>query len=125
MVYVYRLKGLDEEWQQTRLNQAEYADLPIGRYAFEVKAVDRDLNYSATPAVVHIRISPPYERIAAYSSLGLALIIIIWQSGRVLRRDRRLAQQNRELGVQANQLAGAPETQPRRRIGRSRSSWPT
>ncbi len=51
MAYVYRLRGFEEEWQVTRDEYVEYGALPQGDYTFEVKAVDRDLNYSAPVAV--------------------------------------------------------------------------
>ena len=56
LAYVYRLEGYDEVWRQTRKNQVEYTDLPVGKYAFQVKAVDRDLNYSEEPATVDIEV---------------------------------------------------------------------
>ena len=47
MLYVYRLKGYDSDWQPaTQEMRASYRDLPLGDYTFQVKAVDRDLNYS-------------------------------------------------------------------------------
>ena len=56
IVYVYRLNGYDTEWRQTRQQQVEYTDLPAGDYVFEVKAVDRDLNYSEEPARVAVEV---------------------------------------------------------------------
>lgn len=55
IIYLYRLTGRDSTWQQTRERRVEYHDLPLGRYAFEVRAVDRDLNYSE-PTAVGLRI---------------------------------------------------------------------
>ena len=47
MLYIYRLKGYDPEWQPaTRNRRAYYRDLPAGDYIFQVRAVDRDLNDS-------------------------------------------------------------------------------
>ena len=47
MLYVYRLNGYDADWQPaTRKMRAFYRDLPPGDYTFQVKARDRDLNYS-------------------------------------------------------------------------------
>jgi DNA-binding NtrC family response regulator/ligand-binding sensor domain-containing protein len=57
LVYLYRLQGHHEQWRQTRANRIEYQDLPLGDYCFEVRAVDRDLNYSET-AVVQITVTP-------------------------------------------------------------------
>ena len=56
LAYVYRLKGFEDEWQVTRHEQVEYAALPVGEYIFEVKAVDRDLNYSKKPATVALKV---------------------------------------------------------------------
>jgi streptogramin lyase len=55
MVYLYRLQGYQEEWKQTRQRRVEYHDLPPNQYQFQVKAVDRDLNYSE-PATVDLEI---------------------------------------------------------------------
>ena len=47
MLYVYRLNGYDADWQLvTRRMRAFYRDLPPGDYTFQVRAIDRDLNYS-------------------------------------------------------------------------------
>ena len=56
MVYLYRLKGYNEEWQQTRANRVEYTALPVGQYEFQVKAVDRDLNYTEESATVSVEV---------------------------------------------------------------------
>ena len=47
MLYVYRLQGYDPDWcPATRALRACYQDLPPGDYTFQVRAIDRDLNYS-------------------------------------------------------------------------------
>ncbi len=47
MLYVYRLKGYDTDWQPaTRDMSVRYRNLPQGDYTFQVRAIDRDLNYS-------------------------------------------------------------------------------
>ena len=47
MLYVYRLNGYDADWQPaTRRMRAHYRDLSPGDYTFQVRAIDRDLNYS-------------------------------------------------------------------------------
>ena len=55
MLYIYRLKGYDSDWQPaTREMRALYRDLPPGDYTFQVRAIDRDLNYSE---VAQVRLS--------------------------------------------------------------------
>jgi signal transduction histidine kinase/ligand-binding sensor domain-containing protein len=100
MLYLYRLNANDE-WQQTRDDQASFVGLPRGEYNFEVVAVDRDLNRSE-PVTVHLTVTWPIERIAWATTLGIALLLVIGQSARVIRRDRRLIAANAELEA-ANQ----------------------
>jgi signal transduction histidine kinase/ligand-binding sensor domain-containing protein/CheY-like chemotaxis protein len=107
MVYVYRLVGHDEHWRQTRSNRAEYVDLPRGDYIFEVKAVDRDLNYSTAPAQVHVEVHLPYERLAWMSLLLLSLGLISWQGGRIVQRGRILRAAYAELEMTNEDLEQA------------------
>ena len=49
MLYEYRLQGYDADWcPATRELRACYQNLPPGDYTFQVRAIDRDLNYSET-----------------------------------------------------------------------------
>jgi streptogramin lyase len=56
LVYLYRLRGHENQWQQTRQRRVEYANIAPGEYVFEVQAVDRDLVYSAGPASVSLEV---------------------------------------------------------------------
>ena len=58
MLYVYRLDGYDPDWRPaTHQMRAHYRDLPPGDYTFQVRAIDRDLNYSKI-AQVQISLEP-------------------------------------------------------------------
>ena len=49
MLYEYQLQGYDLDWcPATRALRACYQNLPPGDYTFQVRAIDRDLNYSET-----------------------------------------------------------------------------
>ena len=67
MLYVYRLKGHDPSWQlATRKMRAHYRDLPPGDYTFQVRAVDRDLNYSEMAQVrLSVELDPRIEALTA------------------------------------------------------------
>ena len=100
LAYVYRLGPMEAEWQVTRESQVSYGDLPVGEYLFEVKAVDRDLNYSEA-AQVRIVVEPDYGQFALWGSLGLALMGLIFASGVAVRRRRALLhEQQARLEVQ-------------------------
>ncbi|MCK5380987.1 MAG: SpoIIE family protein phosphatase, partial [Candidatus Latescibacteria bacterium] len=88
MAYVYRLKGYDVDWRPTRERRVEYADLPRGKYVFQVKAVDRDLAYSETPAEVRVRIHLPYGKIALIGLSAMAMMAAVVASGYAVKRRR-------------------------------------
>ena len=61
MLYVYRLEGYDSDWcPATRELRAYYRDLPPGDYTFQVRAIDRDLNFSAT-AQAQLAVEPDLD----------------------------------------------------------------
>lgn len=57
LVYRYRLKGYDEDWQTTTAQRVEYQNVPGATFTFEVQAMDQDLNYSE-PASVTLNVVP-------------------------------------------------------------------
>ena len=85
MVYRYRLRGCGEDWHATHERRVEYQDLPPGAYAFQVIAVDRDMNYSM-PAEVAIEVVPD-ARDEMIDELET----------RVSERNRELQEKNSEL----------------------------
>ena len=106
MIYRYRLRGYDD-WHNTREHRVEYVDLPTGEYTFEVVAVDRDLNYSATPAAVAVRIRSPYEQIAWMAGLVVCGMLIALQAGRILAGNRQLRSSNQQLQEKTTALEKA------------------
>ena len=104
LTYLYRLEGVDSTWRRTRQPRVEYTDLPRGEYVFRVSAIDRDLNRSEAPATVAVRVHLPYERIRMVSGLALAVLLIAWQAGRIVQRDRRVRQANLALSAANQQL---------------------
>ena len=108
LVFSYRLLGHeDESWQHTRDTRIEYHGLPRGDYVFEVRAVDRDLGDSDTPARVALGVHLPYERIALVAALVVAFGLIVWLATRIVRRDARLQESNRRLEENARALEQA------------------
>ena len=110
MVYRYRLKGFDDEWRTTRERRVEYQDLPLGEYTFEVEAVDRDLVYSESPAVVALTVHIPFERVGLWS--GLLASPSCWSGGR-----------HRVWCVVTDGYARAIRLCPMRTRSCSRSTW--
>ncbi len=83
MLYVYRLKGYDPDWQPaTRKTWVYYRDLPPGDYTFQVRTVDRDLNYSEIAQVrLSVEMNPRVEALTtALNSQGQGSQEFIGQS---------------------------------------------
>ena len=85
MLYIHQLEGRDPDWSAATSEQrVYYKDLPLGEYTFQVRAIDRDLNYSEPARVKLAVISDPRdERIDALEA-------------RVRRRTRELQQAKEE-----------------------------
>ena len=107
MAYAYRLLGREAIWQLTRESRVAYADLERGDYVFEVRAIDRDLAYSESPARVAVTMHWPYERIGLWSALAISVLLIVWQIGRILQRDRQILLANQELKAANQQIREA------------------
>ncbi len=114
MIYLHRLVGYEEDWRQTREKRVEYTDLPRGEYRFEVKAVDRALQYSPDPVQVAVTVHWPYGLLAWQGGLGVAVLLIaglgarlVWQSRRLRRSNTSLAASNQTLETQARDLEQA------------------
>ena len=105
LVYLYRLLGYEEQWQQTRNTRISYNGLPRGEYHFEVKAVDRDLNYSE-PIDIAVEVHWPFALIGWVSALGFSGCLIAFLGYRVVLGNRNLRFSNVEL-MQARDQAEA------------------
>ena len=95
--FSYRLDG--EEWTPfTQRTNAALTALASGTHTFEVKARDRDFNEDPTPAAVHFTVVPPTWKQPWFIGLMVVLLSVIGlQTGRVIRRDRRLQASNDAL----------------------------
>ena len=91
MAYAYRLQGRETAWRWTRQEQVVYSDLAVGDYAFEVKAVDCDLNYSA-PARLSIEVVPDYRIEALTQALSQDAGEFVGDSPALSRIQAHLAQ---------------------------------
>lgn len=98
VVYRYRLAGFDSTWHNTHDRRVEYRDLPRGNYTFAVRAVDRDLGYSA-PAQVEVEIHWPYRWVAMWSVLAGVLALSAWQARQIWRRSLHLRHSHAELAT--------------------------
>lgn len=60
--YLYRLKGIDEQWKQTHSRYLTFAQLPAGNYRLEIKAVNDNFIPSRYTTSFTFVIQPPFYK---------------------------------------------------------------
>jgi serine phosphatase RsbU (regulator of sigma subunit)/ligand-binding sensor domain-containing protein len=96
ITYVYRLLPEQQDWRWTRQTRIDFGALPSGSYEFQVRAVDRDLNYSEIPAAALIEVVPAYGQIAIRAVLALVVLALIAMTGVTVKQRRRVRRAERE-----------------------------
>lgn len=80
--FAYRLRGFDDQWQQTldNSNRAVFINIPAGEYLFEVCTVEPDGSPAPGSATLGIRIRPVwYATTMAFLLYGILLAgLILW-----------------------------------------------
>jgi len=114
--YRVRIAELDEAWRApTRANQFEWVPEQVGRYTFEVQAIDRDLNYSPVAALVIDVVSPWYLDAWTVVPLAAGLLGLVLISGvasyRAVQARRDAARLRDVLLVQEQQQRSQLEAQ--------------
>ncbi|MCZ6633993.1 MAG: hypothetical protein O7G87_11355, partial [bacterium] len=104
--YAWQLDG--GEWSPfTSETHQTLLTLPSGDHIFAVKARDRDFNEDPIPAIVHFTVLPPVWKQPWFIGLMAAMLGGIgYQTGRVVRRDRRLKETNTALSAANRDLFG-------------------
>ena len=113
MRYQWRMdQGNWSSWS----NQADFTftALSPGKHAFEVRTMDRDANVDLSPAVHAFVVEAPWWRNPWVAGGALVLLTLVGvQTGRVIRRDRRLVVANRELSEANREIREQTERKSR------------
>jgi signal transduction histidine kinase len=92
--YRFRLRGLEESWNEAKeVGLALFRRVPPGEYIFEVDAANCDGVWTAAPARLAVKISPPFWKtiwfIGAMLAVGGVITLGIgWLAGRIRLRSR-------------------------------------
>ncbi|MCW3789512.1 two-component regulator propeller domain-containing protein [Plebeiibacterium sediminum] len=79
--YYYMLEGIDDIWQETKENMANYKKIPSGSYVFKVKALSPDGIWSDEKRLKILISSPWYASIQAiiiYIVVGLIILYLVY-----------------------------------------------
>jgi signal transduction histidine kinase/ligand-binding sensor domain-containing protein/CheY-like chemotaxis protein len=77
--FKYKLENFDHDWQYANAynNYVTYTGLPKGEYTFKIYAANKDGIYCDKPAILHIRILPPFWQTWAFRiAVGLFLVLV-------------------------------------------------
>lgn len=89
--YAYKLEGFEKDWNYVNIPSATYTNLPSGKYKLMVKGSNNDGLWNPDPAILEIRILPPFWQTwwayLLYFIVGSALFYFIL---RFTRRQQRL-----------------------------------
>ncbi|CAN5462483.1 sensor histidine kinase [soil metagenome] len=108
--YSVRLLGLDDDWRDMGTQRTvSYAGLRPGRYTFQVRAANADGIWNVAGSQLRIVVTPPWWRSLwayfAYALLAIGLVgaVTRYQRGRLLRKERHMAD-SREARLRADAL---------------------
>lgn len=101
-IYKYRLRGLDQNWVETSMNQVRYPSLRKGAYVFEVKSINEDGIESTTECSITLNILPPFWNTWwFYSFIALGLIgtmsLLFSFYIKKIKKENRLIKEKQEL----------------------------
>jgi len=116
ILYDCRLEGQGESRADpTREREIEYENLKPGTYEFQVRAIDRDLNYSA-PQSIEMTVLPPFYMDPRYIALVVFVLIVLCVSIIKLRSSRKITAKLREELRQNEEELWQNEERERERI---------
>jgi signal transduction histidine kinase/ligand-binding sensor domain-containing protein/CheY-like chemotaxis protein len=99
-LYRYRLSGVDTNWVEGSQNEARYANLPPGKYTFEVIARNAAGVWSTQPAKVSFTITPVWwDAWWFYAALVVAVTALVWGAWRRRVRQHRRHQERLEAAI--------------------------
>lgn len=76
--YQYRLSGFDAAWSpNVKFDEITYTNLPPGKYRFEVKARNKDGQWSVKPASISFEILPPFWKTWWFYSLSFIAMLSV------------------------------------------------
>ena len=103
--YVYRLRGLDTDWNRTFNNYAAYTIQKPGTYTFEVKGINSDGFMNQNPTLLEIKVHPaPWFSYWAYTIYGFIICMILYYLFSILKSKTKLKYQLELEQIKAEEI---------------------
>lgn len=106
--YLYRLNGLEKDWNETSQNIATYTIQSPGYYTFEVKGINSDGIPNQKATTLKIRVKPaPWLTWWAFLLYATLVFIIIYHLNHIIRSRTKLKHQLDLEHIEAQQIKKA------------------
>lgn len=106
--YLYRLKGLEDEWNETSQNLAAYTIQNPGSYIFEVKGINNNGVCNNVPTTLQIRVNPaPWRTWWAFTLYGVLVFATLFYLLNILKSKALLKNQLVLEQIEADQIKEA------------------
>lgn len=93
--YRWMLEGYEKDWNESRLTEVTYTNLPPGTYTFRVQACNNDGVWSDRPAAIQLTVLPPvWQTTWAYLVYTLVVLAILFFISRFVVLRARLRRQS-------------------------------
>ncbi|WP_235833487.1 two-component regulator propeller domain-containing protein [Algibacter lectus] len=103
--YLYRLKGLEDEWTETTENTASYTIQNPGNYTFEIKGVNNDGFSNKVPTRLNIHVNPaPWRSWWAFLFYGVFIFYVLYYLMNILKSKTKLKHQLALEKIEAEQI---------------------
>jgi ligand-binding sensor domain-containing protein len=112
ITFKYRLKGLENEWIETKNNTVRYSSLPPNTYTFELKSISKSNIENSIPAVFTFTIIPPFYntwwfKTILLTSIFLLALYLFYRKNQQLKQEKIIKEkisvlQYRALNAQMN-----------------------
>lgn len=92
--FVYRLRGLEEEWNTSSIAEASYTIQKSGNYVFEIRGVNNDGYEGEMITELEIRVHPaPWRSAWAFVLYGLIIAVALFVLYRMIKTNTQLEYQ--------------------------------
>ncbi len=112
VVFRYKLRGLDDNWQSSASGSLRFTSLPPGDYTLTVQAMDTRVHAFSPPVDYGFEVLPPWYRRdrAKLAALGLSLLAgALWWKMSLSRLQRSEALLKRKVDQQTAELRAEKE----------------
>jgi len=102
LLFKCKLEGFEEEWSaELDPKQISYANVPPGKYEFQIKTKEGEYEWDFEPTIIEVNILPPYWKTDEFKMLllGIGLLIVIYVVYRIFKKPRKEEEEGQSIRI--------------------------